>query len=145
MLAASLLLLFARWLWPFVVGSESDPVSLRGVRLGMTAEQVRARFDEGRPATFRTEIAGEDLVLVRSPTSTVDREARFEIHEGMLVAVRLDLPEDAPEVAEAPRTTALSVFARLPADPGRARLVLLSRQCPTHAEEVARLLAGAAP
>lgn len=115
--------------------------SLRGVRLGMTAEQVRARFDGGAVASYRTEITGSDLRLVRAPGGSLDREASFEIHEGMLVAVRLDLPDSAPEVA-GPRleVTPLSVLARQPGEPGRTQILLLSRTCPTHASEVAELV-----
>ena len=73
----------------------------------------------------------------------LDRDTRFEIHDGMLVAIRLDVPEDRPEArGDRLETTAASVLVRERAEPGRARVSLLARDCPTHAAEVARILAG---
>lgn len=127
-------------LMSFLAPSSEVP-SLRGVRLGMTAEQVRARFDGGAPASYRTEITGLDVRLTRAPGGSLDREASFEIHEGMLVAVRLDLPDSAPEAAGPTlELTPMSVLARTPGGPGRVQIRLLSRTCPTHATEVAELV-----
>lgn len=123
--------------------SEPDPGWFRGVRLGMSADQVRARFDAGAPASWRTEISGTDVALVRGPAGSLDREARFEFHDGMLVAMRLDLPASAPEArGEAVLETPAAVIARASEEPGRVRLVALARGCPTHADEVARILAA---
>lgn len=125
-----------------IVGPGSPEVpTIRGVRLGMTADQIRERFDRGATAEWRTELSGPDLALVRSPAGSLDREARFELHGGMLVALRLDLPPDAPE-SDGPNlaTTPGSVLSRAVETGGRVRLDLLARDCPTHAGEVARLL-----
>ncbi|MDQ3032906.1 MAG: hypothetical protein M3Y87_10850 [Myxococcota bacterium] len=124
-----------------VMPSGPEIPSIRGVRLGMSAEQVRARFEDGAPASWRTEIAGGDLALIRAPGGSLDRESRFELHNGMLVAIRLDLPDDAPEASgETLAITPGSVTERAPAEPGRVALSVLARDCPTHAEEVSRIL-----
>jgi len=123
--------------------SAPEPVSIRGVRLGMTADQIRERFDRGTPAAWRTEVSGPDLALIRAPAGDLDREARFEIHAGMLVAIRLDVRDDLPEAAGDPIvTTPASVLARSRPEPGRTRISLLARDCPTHADEVSGLLSG---
>jgi hypothetical protein len=121
--------------------ASTPPPTVRGVRLGMTAEQVRSRFEQGAPASWRTEVSGSDVALVRGPGGSLDREARFELHSGMLVAVRLDLPAAAPEAQGAPlETTPGSVIARDAASGGRVRFRLIARDCPVHAAEVAAIL-----
>lgn len=122
-------------------GSSPAIGEVRGVRLGMTPDQVRERFDRGAPSSWRTEIAGTDLSLIRAPSGSLDREARFEFHEGMLVAMRFDLSADAPEASGDPITiSTASVTARTRGQGGRVSLVVLARDCPTHAEEVSRIL-----
>lgn len=124
-----------------VVPSGPEVPSIRGVRLGMSAEQVRERFEGGAPASWRTEIAGADLALIRAPGGSFDRESRFELHNGMLVAIRLDLRDDLPESSgERIAITPGSVTARSTLEPGRVALTVLARDCPTHAEEVSRIL-----
>lgn len=146
-----------RWWYPLIVlvpamlalgalvssiltGSET-PGSLRGARLGMTPDRVRDRFAGGETASWETEIVGPDLTLIRAPGGSLDRETRFEFHGGMLVAIRADLPADAPEASGAAvEISAASVVSRERTPDGRVRLRVLARDCPTHAEEVSRVL-----
>ena len=124
--------------------SAPEPVSIRGVRLGMTAAQIRDRFDRGTAAAWRTEVSGPDLALIRAPAGELDRETRFEIHAGMLVAIRMDVRDDLPEAEGGPIvTTPASVVARSHPERGRTRISVLARDCPTHAAEVSALLSGA--
>lgn len=124
--------------------SAPEPISMRGVRLGMTAAQIRERFDRGTAAAWRTEVSGPDLALIRAPAGELDRETRFEIHAGMLVAIRMDVRDDLPEAAGAPLvTTPASVVSRSRPEPGRTRIAVLARDCPTHADEVSALLSRA--
>ena len=123
--------------------SASSPgMEIRGVRLGMTPAQVRTRFDGGAPSVWRTDVGGADPVLVRMPGGAFDRAARFEFHAGMLVAIRLDLPEDGP-YARGPslQTSGAAILSRMPNSFGRMQVDLLARDCPSHAEEVSRRLA----
>lgn len=149
-----------RWWYPLIVlvpailaltalvssilsGSEA-PGSLRGARLGMTPDQVRDRFAGGGDASWRTEIVGPDLTLIRGASGSLDRETRFEFHAGMLVAIRADLPADAPEArGEALEISPASLVARSSGEDGRVLLRVLARDCPTHAEEVSRVLSDA--
>ena len=66
-----------------------SPPSVLGLRLGATPDMVRARLGS---TSFRTEL-GEDVALVAdAPISDdVAPGARFEFHDGQLVAVRVDL------------------------------------------------------
>lgn len=127
-----------------VMPSGPEIPSVRGVRLGMTPDQVRERFEGGAAAAWRTELAGTDLTLIRAPGGTLDRETRFEFHNGMLVAIRLDLPEGAAEGSgERLVITTGSVTERTASGPGRVQMRVLARDCPTHADEVSRILADA--
>lgn len=127
--------------WNLASSTESAIPTIDGVRLGMTPEQVRRRFAGGSSASWRTEIDGGDLRLIRASGGELDREARFEFHNGMLVAIRLDLREDAPLAAGEPlRVSVGSVMTRAREEMGRVKLTVLSRDCPTHADEVSTIL-----
>lgn len=135
------LLAIAGLMWTLASWSSTTVPSVRGVRLGMTPDQVRDRFEGGATASWRTEIAGLDLFLIRAPGGSLDRDTRFEFHNGMLVAMRLDLPADAPEASGEPLAISPgSVTARTPEPADRVRLIVLARDCPTHADEVSRIL-----
>lgn len=78
-------------------------------------------------------------------SGAVPKRASFEFHQGMLVAARYELPVGAPGAGgRALEVTPSTVVARQAAEGGGVRLVVLSRACPEHAEEVRGLLAGAA-
>jgi hypothetical protein len=121
-------------LWP------EAPPSLGGLRLGMTPDDVRARFSPGR-GSFRSEISGTDTALVHEAEGS--EPARFEFHDGQLVAVRLVLPLGAADASgPALRTTPGSVLVRRVRDASSVEARLLSRTCPTHHGEAERLVAG---
>lgn len=123
-----------------LVGALSaDPrPSVAGVRLGMTADEVRERVDERGPGEWTSSVVLGDWVLEHRAG---EERARFEIHEGQLVAIRLDGPASADLPTE-PRfvVTPGSVLVR-DTDAGRVRITLLSRACPTHHDEAESLVA----
>lgn len=120
-----------------------EGTEVHGIALGMTPREVRERFKTAVPGQWRF-VAGDDPALEWLPSgpSSVER-ARFEFHGGMLVAVRLLLSAADP-AAQGARlgVSTASVLARRGLTDGRVELVLLARDCPTHAEEVGRLLTG---
>jgi hypothetical protein len=122
---------------------DDAPPSLGGLRLGMTPDDVRARFSPGRGA-FRSEVSGTDTALVWEGEAA--EPARFEFHDGQLVAVRLVLAPGASD-ASGPGlvTTPGTVLSRTERSDGAIDAVLLSRTCPTHREEAQRIVAEAAP
>lgn len=122
--------------------SPDAPPSLAGLRLGMTPDDVRARFSPGR-GSFRSEVSGSDTALVwEAPGS---EPARFEFHDGQLVAVRLVVAADSPDASgPAVATTAGSVLSRDARPGGEVAALLLSRNCPTHHDEAERIAARAA-
>ena len=128
-----------RWL----EAASADPrPSVIGVRLGMTAEQVRARVDTRGPGTWTTRLRSGDWVLEHR---TGDESDELELHDGQLVAVRVDAPARADLLSGPDRqVTPGSVLVRARAG-DRVRLTLLSRACPTHHEEAERLVAGGVP
>jgi len=117
----------------------ADPrPSVLGVRLGMTADEIRRRVDETGPGEWSSRVTNGDWVLTHAaPTS----DATFEIHEGQLVAVRVDA-SGAADLATTPRVevTPGSILVR-ERDGDRVRITLLSRSCPTHHDEAERLVA----
>jgi hypothetical protein len=119
---------------------DDGPPRLLGLRLGATPDDVRARFAS---ESFRTEL-GEDVALVaESPLEAgVLPGARFEFHDGQLVALRLRLADSHPEFAgQALLRSAQTLLHREPEPDGTVSVVLLSRTCPTHRDEALRLAA----
>lgn len=121
----------------------SSPPSVLGLRLGATPDMVRARLAS---ASFRTEL-GEDVALVADDAIAADVApgARFEFHDGQLVAVRLDVHSSHPDAhGDALIATPATVLSRAP-EGDLVRVSLLARTCPTHREEAERLVAGEVP
>lgn len=114
------------------------------VRLGMAPRDVRARFQPGGEGTWQTAVGtGDDTVLewtARDPGSSV-KDARFEFHLGMLVAIRARTSDKSR--SEAIATTARTVTVRAPTDEGGTLITVLARDCPTHREEAERFVAKA--
>lgn len=125
-----------------VLGDRDPRPTVWGVRLGMTATEVRERVEERGPGAWSTHLESGDWVLERS----TDRErASFELHDGQLVAVRIEGPIAVDLPATPPyELTDGSVLVRV-ARGDRVETTLLSRACPTHhdeAEELVRVYAG---
>lgn len=129
-------------------GSE-ETVEVHGVALGMTPSDVRSRFDARGPGVWRSEMRAEP-VLVWTPSgttpmspSTPTTSATFEFHRGILVAVRLLVHgTDRAAQGRSLDVQAASVLVRRVQADGRVEVTLLARDCPTHAEEVRRLMRG---
>lgn len=120
-----------------------SPPSVLGLRLGATPDMVRARLGS---TSFRTEL-GEDVALVAdAPISDdVAPGARFEFHDGQLVAVRVDLRAGHDDASgDALHATPATVLSRAP-EGDFVRVRLLARTCPTHREEAERLVADDDP
>lgn len=117
--------------------SHEEKDAIPNVRLGMAPRDVRDRFHpaSGDPGAWQTALgAGDDTVLewmARDPRSTI-REARFEFHLGMLVAIRAKTTDKLgrEEIA----TTTRTVTVKAPSSEG-ATITVLARDCPTHKDE----------
>jgi hypothetical protein len=120
----------------------SDPrPSIYGVRLGMTADEVRARVDETGPGTWSASAASGDWVLEHTAD---DAHARFELHDGQVMAIRVDAPDSSSLDGPSLEVTDGSVLRREHAG-SRIVWTLLSRACPTHRDEAEALVeAGSA-
>lgn len=108
-----------------------------GVRLGMTATDVRQRVEERGPGEWSTRLEGGDWVLERS---TPHEHATFELHDGQLVAVRIEGPiaVDLPATPPYELTDGSVLVRTVRGD--QVETTLLSRACPTHHEEAERLV-----
>ena len=98
---------------------------------------------EAIPARGRTALgAGDDTVLLwtgHDPNASVT-DARFEFHNGMLLAIRAQngVKVTSEEIWTTPRT----VTVKAPADGGTS-VTVLARDCPTHKDEAAAIAARA--
>jgi hypothetical protein len=117
--------------------------SERGVTLGMSeAEIVRAFADGSSGDWARVDgCRGKALEWTRRSVGVPTRWARFELHEGVLVAMRVHSDEKTTAVTAKKGWGA--VRAARPYDGGRATTVI-ARGCPTHAAE-ADAIASLAP
>lgn len=121
--------------------------AIHGIELGMTASEVVRRFDAGPTGRWSeaTGCAGPsmewsrgDAAAARAPLS-----ARFEFHQGLLMAARVRVsPEDPTARGARLETSAQFVLAREARDDGSSVIVLLARGCPDHEAEVEQLLSG---
>ncbi|MFO0736870.1 MAG: hypothetical protein U0270_13375 [Labilithrix sp.] len=117
--------------------SHDDKDPIPNVRLGMAPRDVRDRFhpSESDPGAWQTALgAGDDTVLewtARDPKTPM-REARFEFHLGMLVAIRAKTTDKLgrEEISTTPKT----VTVKAPKE-GGGTITVLARDCPTHKDE----------
>lgn len=120
--------------------------ALPNVRLGMAPRDVRDRFEPGGEGTWQTSVgSGADDTAIEwkaADGSARVKDARFEFHLGMLVAIRATTREPAAE-AERITSTPGSVTLRKRAPEGGTSIAVLARDCPTHKEEADRLAARA--
>ena len=126
-----------------VARCDAGPPSVLGLRLGLTPDMLRARFAD---ASFRTEL-GEDVALIADAplAEGVAPGARFEFHDGQLVAVRVTLDATHQDSrGDRIEVTSGTVLARAPGarfdGDAAVRIVLLARTCPTHRGEAEALL-----
>ena len=124
-----------------------------GARLGMTASDLRRSFS--LPGDFRVHSDGDasgELAVEWAPSASETpaspvMSARFEFHQGLLVAIRADvidaeqaeMARTQPFVANAAAVLHRQAEATSPDSTSRVRITLLARDCPTHAEEVRQL------
>jgi hypothetical protein len=116
-------------------------VELRGTWLGMTPTDVRDRFRAPGAGTWRSEQRTDPALIWTAAEGAPPTTAYFEFHGGVLVAVRLTVPTTDP-AAQGPAldVSTASVMSRQDQTDGRVEITLLARDCPTHAEEVRRLI-----
>ncbi|MBK6697677.1 MAG: hypothetical protein IPG50_36650 [Myxococcales bacterium] len=124
-------------------GRSSTFTELRGVRLGMTVRDVRARFDATGLGQWDTRV-GDDLILSWRPTdATRDGPiaATFEFHLGVLMAIRADVPKGDPAARGSDfELSDSAVIVRDRTAEGPVRLTVIARSCPIHRKEAADLV-----
>lgn len=127
----------------FVACSHAEVPDFYGVRLGMVPRDVRDRFTPSG-GSWANEAAKDDYAITWAPPANASHEsptrATFEFHMGSLVAVRADLPADAPFArGDALVVSKSTVLKRTPTN-GTVHVDMLARDCPTHADEAKRLV-----
>lgn len=134
------------WVWPAATGESRDGRAPGGASLGMSEAQVRERMKRAPPGAWSTAQEGKVQVLTwraAAPTPKFAREIRFEIHEGLLTAVRAQIdPADSAARGPEIEITPMLVTARRPRSDGAVDYTSIARDCTVHADEVNALLGG---
>jgi hypothetical protein len=106
----------------------------RGVKLGMSEGEIVRAFADGRGGEWKRVVAcrGVALEWTRRAGGVPSRWARFEMHEGVLVAMRVHSDDKATGVVA--ETGWGAVRAARPYQGGMATTVI-ARGCATHAAE----------
>jgi hypothetical protein len=131
----------------FLAASTGRIDEIHGVRLGMTAAEVQARFDAAPGGRWNAAPGCEggalEWALSEGASPQHPRWARFEFHEGMLVAVRLRASGDDPSAkGDRLSSSAGAVLAREPLLEGTVAIALLARGCPDQQDEIRQLISG---
>lgn len=106
----------------------------------MALRDVRDRFEPPAPnGTWNTETHDGLTVLTWAASPTAAPAARFEFHNGMLVAVRAELAATDPLTKSEP----VSVSAAAVASRTASTYTLIAKDCPVHRAEVESILARA--
>ncbi|CAN5267331.1 hypothetical protein BH09MYX1_BH09MYX1_49560 [soil metagenome] len=130
-----------------------------GLRLGMTASDVRDRF-WGTGGSFKADVAADDYAIHWTPGASTEAKdpsgkstafepnptaMTFEFHMGTLVAVRGQVPAGASIAHGAEYVTTKSAVLHRAAVPGggNVSIDLLARDCPTHKAEADRFVSAA--
>lgn len=119
-----------------------DPriADFHGVRLGMTAREVRDRFEVAGTFTVETAAANDDVVMEFSPAQPQPvSAAKFEFHMGALVAVRADVKDNDPAAKGASTVVTRSAVLHREQKSADVHVDWLARDCPTHKAEAERL------
>jgi hypothetical protein len=119
-----------------VACTRHETTEFHGVKLGMTAQDVRARFDES--GSFRSE---SEALTLTTPGKDVTT-ARFEFHRGILVAVRASTARPPMGLESGARYSSGAVVEVSKANNAFA-FRWIARDCPAHAEEAETLLRSA--
>jgi len=129
-------------LGPWAADDATAPFTLR---LGMGPRDVRTRLARELPGAL-VAVPAAELALEWRGTSPDVRSLRLELHDGRLVAVRARLAASSP-LARGDRLwqSSAAVLSRAPRGDSDVDYLLVARDCPTHRDEVARLLGRAAP
>jgi hypothetical protein len=118
-----------------------SPLANYRVQLGMTPADVRATFapPSAVGSQWRVESGRETALEWRGG----GRSFRFEFHGAQLMGVRAILESRDPSTqGDSLDVTNATVLRRHVREDGRVELTLLARDCPSHAEEARRLIAG---
>ncbi len=146
--AAAFLLVLFGWIAgrTYQRATAQQIAELHGVRLGMTIAQAKAGFDLGPKGQWSVADGCEGGSLDWKPADAASSSvhwARFEVHEGIVMAVRARLAPDDPNAeGEQLRTSNDAVAARETLGGGEVAVALLDRNCLEHSPEVSQLLAG---
>lgn len=152
--AALALAVPAGWAWIRLTSQRSENLSeFHGARLGMSASELRRGFAYAGTFTVHSDSDADGELAVEWAPAAGEQGAvpvsfvRFEFHQGLLVAIRADsldpgeitLAQTEPFVANDAAVLHRSVRLHSSDSTAHVRITILSRDCPTHAEEVRRL------
>lgn len=126
------------------IACAEQSVGFEGVRLGMGASDVRARFQH--PGHWLSETSDTGTVTMDwAPNETDDTtdivSMSFEFHQSLLVAIRATLNPDHP-LADDRSEENPDVLKYVSQEPdGTTQVFWITKNCPIHREEVEALSA----
>lgn len=147
LLLAPALVLGLAGTWGLARRPAAEAIDLRGVRLGLSLSDTRARFQAPDEGSWSLQSSPEPVLewtTSRGEGSPV-RHATFEFHSGMLMAIRLEVAPGSAEAAGPSLEVGTTRLVHRQPRGSSVSVVVLSRTCPTHAAEVKALLSGAGP
>ena len=116
----------------------------QGVRLGMSASQVREAYAPGQPGAWSSSVSDDGTLLLDWQASEGPSTARFEVHDGLLVAVRGRGKHESGRGDDRVEVSADDVWS-VSSDPAdMSQVVWIARNCPLHREEIDALVSGGA-
>lgn len=115
-----------------------------GVRLGMSATQVREAYTPAEPGEWSSSVSADGTLLLDWRATEGPSAARFEVHDGLLVAVRGHaIPTSAPS-GDRVEVTADDVWSVSSDGNDTSQVLWIARNCPLHREEIDALVSGGA-
>lgn len=124
------------------IGPRDAVLSLRDVHLGMSEADVRRAFTDRREGRFDvvTGCSTPTIEWTRTSPGTTTEWARFEFHQGALVAIRMRAASSGATGSDVVVTPG-AVRVQQSAGDGSSVVTILSRDCPTHHAEAEQWVA----
>jgi hypothetical protein len=141
LLTAMVVVLFGAW-WLF--GRTTSAPMFYGVKLGLSPANARDFFQLRGQGSWTTQSDPELTLLWEAKRKeNSPSAARFEFHDGLLVAARFQSKTlEGPFQGRALENYQTAIVVRERDPQGIVKLTIISKGCPTHRAEVQRLLSG---
>lgn len=115
-----------------------------GVRLGMSAADVRQAYSPEEPGSWSSSLSEDGTLLLDWRADDGAATARFEVHDGLLVAVRGHAMRSSGQGDDRVEVSADDVWSVSSDAADMSQVIWIARNCPLHREEIEALVSGGA-